>query len=164
MTKTIKQLFDEGQRQFPMRGGGVSPELIIWGHHFQAKNDKARAGRAFQCVAWRTLDGTNPDGFHALDLLPQPLPDYQVKIGLVKAEREAAKYEARKTYAKYEALVKACEPVRKFLKRYEGYRNGKNIVIGRHENVSAPIITQNGKMITLTFADLRAISALIGGE
>lgn len=28
MTKTIKQLYDEGQRQFPMRGGGVKVGLF----------------------------------------------------------------------------------------------------------------------------------------
>ena len=132
MTKTIKQLYDEGQRQFPMRGGGVSPPLFIYGTHFQAKKEEPQEGRPFQVVAWK-FSGNNFDGFHALDLLPQPLPDYQ---------------------AKYEALVKACEPVVELVKSV----NALDFEIPNDNHVMST------KAIKITLGDLRAISAVIRGK
>lgn len=136
MTKSIRQLYNEGQRQFPMRGGGISPELIIWGHHFQAKNDKAQAGRAFQCVAWRTFDGTNLDGFHALDLLPEPLPDP----------------------SRLERIEKALEPIMHYIKMREekpfrGLSDDVHMIHGGTEWEAV-----------LRLSDLRKLATAIGGE
>ncbi len=83
MTHTIKSLYDAGQRQFYMRGGGVSPKLFIYGHYFQAIDDKSQGGRPFKCLAWK-FDGTNYDDFHALDLLPIPYTDPASQLERVK--------------------------------------------------------------------------------
>lgn len=128
---TIKELYDLGQRQFPMRGGGISPVLELY-----AVNNKYK-GRLF-CYAgtndgYWDLEGnydycgTSPDP-HPLDLLPIPLPDYQARLKAaenyiaeiakcdeINREQFAMDYfrfgeRLEVLQAKYEALVKACEP------------------------------------------------------
>lgn len=87
MTKTIKQLYDEGQRQFPMRGGGVSPRVLFTPN-----------GQTIICEPQGYLihETWRGDGYYyrdktesCFDLLPIHLPDYQARYeALVKAWKE----------------------------------------------------------------------------
>lgn len=94
---TIKELYDQGQRQFPMRGGGISPVLLI------TKPKATWAGRVSEGMLFANYDGLhtaewfisdgcfiwNDDYIDCVaspfDLLPEPLPNQSERIAELEA-------------------------------------------------------------------------------
>ena len=90
---TIKELYDQGQRQFPMRGGGISPMVEWWDCALQYM---PIYGGHILC--WQENgEFLDDQGNHIdpMDLLPEPLPNQSDKERIATLEEalvEAAKY------------------------------------------------------------------------
>lgn len=122
MTKTIKQLYDEGQRQFPMRGGGISHPI-----EYDDENE-CFWSNGFKWFAPCGNVQMHDDDLDLDDLLPIPPLDHQARLKAaenhiaeiakcdeINREQFAMDYfrlgeRLEVLQAKYEALVKACEP------------------------------------------------------
>ena len=102
---TIKELYDQGQRQFPMRGGGISPMVEWWDCALQYM---PIYGGHILC--WQENgEFLDDQGNHIdpMDLLPEPLPN-QVVISREDAELIAA----RPSKANIEEYVEALARLR----------------------------------------------------
>lgn len=81
---TIKELYDQGQRQFPMRGGGISPMVEWWDCALQYM---PIYGGYILC--WQEngefLDSQG-NYIDPMDLLPEPLPNQSDKERIATLE------------------------------------------------------------------------------
>lgn len=115
---TIKELYDQGQRQFPMRGGGISPMVEWWDCALQYI---PIYGGHILC--WQEngefLDSQG-NYIDPMDLLPEPLPNQSEQINALvenaKSQTETNLAIIRKLDAKdqriatlEEALINATE-------------------------------------------------------
>ena len=105
---TIKELYDQGQRQFPMRGGGISPMVEWWDCALQYM---PIYGGHILC--WQEngefLDSQG-NYIDPMDLLPEPLPNQSDKERI--ATLEAAVLEAVKVIEELSDCVQDGLPTR----------------------------------------------------
>lgn len=117
---TIKELYDQGQRQFPMKGGGISPILHIEDVEFwdedgcgideivpQFMSDYYKG--VSKGIGWEINGKYNNNC--ALDLLPEPLPNQSDKEQRI-ATLEAAVLEAVKVIEELSDCVQDGLPTR----------------------------------------------------
>ena len=106
---TIKALYDQGQRQFPMRGGGISPPLkfIEASPLYEGFPLEPDCGT----VGWNWEGRHFSDLESSIDLLPEPLPDTQAKLERIEAAFDLVEqyilYDARYNSIAYNSDFKA---------------------------------------------------------
>jgi len=151
---TILELYDKGQRQFPMRGGGVSP-VLEWKDNcdvFVFKHDETDGiyftdeGKAAIEEFW----------LPSMDLISEPLPELEtLKAKYDKAIKENCEFIAQikslgDSNAKLIARIDSIE------KAWDEWRKGKNHIPEKYSD-------SHKILIGATTGEIRAITKAIKG-